>query len=500
MNVFNHFAKSAKAHPARVAIQTTGESIHFGVFETDVRKTAAYLIKKGIKPGDRVLVFVPMSIELYKVVLAIFQVGATAVFLDEWVSLTRLRLCCQIAGCKAFVGPWKFRILAFFIPEIRSIPIWLGLNKTNETPLDWVYPAQPDDTALLTFTTGSTGTPKAARRSHAFLNSQFDALIEEIQPQTGDVVMTNLPIVMLVNFGTGATSVIAPFQAKKPAQSNPEQIAGLIKSAGVNVLIASPFLALRISEVGKIENLEKVFTGGGPVYPDDATTLTAAFPKAQVSIVYGSTEAEPVSTIDARQLADLKLENGLCVGKPVDRISLKILPIIFGPLTETSLSQSKIAGEIGEIVVAGDHVLSAYWNNDQAFLDNKIVDAGGRIWHRTGDAGFLDETGRLFLCGRCKHMVFSNGAWFSPFVVEGMLRTLPGIKTGTLMVLDQKLTIVAEKENEADADLLGQQIFNVLPFQPASVKWIAHLPRDPRHFTKIDYEKLVVMLYSKSGQ
>ncbi|NJM17110.1 MAG: hypothetical protein HC896_18550 [Bacteroidales bacterium] len=75
---------------------------------------------------------------------------------------------------------------------------------------------EPHATALITFTTGSTGTPKAADRSHAFLKEQFNALLDEIKPSANDVDMPVLPIVLFVNLGVGCTSVIADFNVAEP--------------------------------------------------------------------------------------------------------------------------------------------------------------------------------------------------------------------------------------------------------------------------------------------
>ncbi len=86
-NITSLFLKAANQHPDAVAIIEGVNNITYGQLEMQVKNYAAYLLKKGIKPGDRILVFVPMGINLYKTVLAVCHIGAVAVFLDEWVSL-----------------------------------------------------------------------------------------------------------------------------------------------------------------------------------------------------------------------------------------------------------------------------------------------------------------------------------------------------------------------------------------------------------------------------
>jgi non-ribosomal peptide synthetase component E (peptide arylation enzyme) len=112
-NVTDLFFAHAEKSPARCAIVNGKNRISYGELATQVKQTAAYFQSKGIGKGDRVLVFLPMGIDLYRTVLALFDIGATVVFLDEWVSRERLDVCCRLAKCKAWIGGWKVKILSF---------------------------------------------------------------------------------------------------------------------------------------------------------------------------------------------------------------------------------------------------------------------------------------------------------------------------------------------------------------------------------------------------
>ena len=215
MNIVDLFLAAATKYPDNIAIVEKDNTISYDQLKQEVLATAAYFKKKGITEGDRVLVFIPMSIDLYRVVLALFYLGATAVFLDEWVSKKRLELCCNLASCKGFIGVFKARVYSFFSKELRLIKIKLNLGTRGDEQIS-VAQVNPDLSALITFTTGSSGTPKAALRTHGFLNEQFDALLEEIEPKATDIDMPVLPIVLFVNLGVGSTSVIANFNMAKP--------------------------------------------------------------------------------------------------------------------------------------------------------------------------------------------------------------------------------------------------------------------------------------------
>src|SRR5690606_1737492 len=133
---------------------------------------------------------------------------------------------------RAWVGGWKARLLAMLSSTLRRVPVRLG----TAVPHDGASPlvsVDADHTALITFTTGSTGTPKAARRSHGFLSRQFDALLDELRPTEGDVDLTTLPIVLFINLGLGSTTVIPEFKPGRPERFNARKVAQQIATHGV---------------------------------------------------------------------------------------------------------------------------------------------------------------------------------------------------------------------------------------------------------------------------
>ena len=486
MNITDLFFKAAAYHPERIAIVEGKRSISYATLAQEVRATAGYFAKRGIGPGDRVLVFVPMSIDLYRTVLALFYRGATAVFLDEWVSRERLALCCRLADCKGFIGIWKARLLGYFSKEIRRIPIKLSLRgrgaaQPNATPVD------AGQTALITFTTGSTGTPKAADRSHGFLAEQFGALIDKIRPEPTDVDLCLLPIVLFVNLGVGCTSVLAKFNVKKPERLRPGRIVAQLQHEGVTRMTASPYFVERLAEFLETESLplptlDRIFTGGAPVFPQQAALFRRAFPTSIVHIVYGSTEAEPISSIRADHLTDTT--DGLPVGRVYRKTEVRIVRISDGALDRVAFKNSILPdGEVGEICVAGPHVLRRYFKNEEAFEANKITD-GNIIWHRTGDSGFL-RNGHLFLTGRCGQIIQHRGRTYFPFLIEQRLQQIPGIGIGTLLKLEDRLVLVIES-TEKRATLEPQ----LSDFKYDELRVLSGIPRDPRHHSKIDYARL----------
>lgn len=499
-NIVDLFFEAAAKYPSKTAIIYQDKKISFSEFEKQVKDTSAYLMNKGIGKGDRVLIFVPMSIDLYRTVLAIFNIGATAVFLDEWVSKKRMEECCKVAQCKAFVGIFKARIFAFFSSELRKIPVKLGTGYHSVAAPASIVKATLTDTALITFTTGSTGTPKAAKRTHGFLREQFNALLEKIDPSPDDIDMPVLPIVLLINLGAGCTSVIAEFKASKPDEMDTANIFNQIHNYKVNRMVSSPFFIKKLARYAietksTLPLLKKIFTGGAPVFPAEAELYVKAFPDTKTEIVYGSTEAEPISSIVATELVKEKeniLKKGLKVGTPYRKAVVKIIKIKTEAITCTNGQDLQAlelsAGTIGEIIVSGPHVLQEYFNNDQALKQNKIF-IEEQCWHRTGDSGYVDADGTIYLTGRCNTLIQAGDKLIAPFIYENYFQSLEGIEMGTLLKINNKLTAVIEIQNGAQKEvILGKlQEMDVIPDE---VKFIPNIPRDPRHNSKIDYEKL----------
>jgi len=222
---------------------------------------------------------------------------------------------------------------------------------------------------------------------------------------------------------------------------------------------------------------------------DRAKLYQEAFPKVNSKIVYGSTEAEPISSIGVEELLNTSssAEDGLLVGNIYSKAEVRIISLEkdskheMSALDFESIQQSE--GELGEIVVSGAHVLKRYFKNDEAFRENKII-VGDVLWHRTGDSG-IKRGKNLWLHGRVKQLIYKNGKYISPFIIEQRLSEIEGVSIGTLLELNSELVLCLETEKEVSFfDFLVEQ------FDVDRLKCLKKIPRDPRHHSKIDYEKL----------
>ncbi|MCK4608228.1 MAG: AMP-binding protein [Gammaproteobacteria bacterium] len=482
-NIVNILYENAELYPDKVALIHGKKQLTYKELAQKIQQIAACFTAKGIAKDDKILLFVPMSLDLYAILLALWHCGATAVFLDAWVRKNRLEQAAALVKCKAFIGIPKAHILRLFSKEVRKIPvnIFAGLIRyKTKQKAPAVAEVAKADTALITFTTGSTDVPKAANRTHGFLIAQHEVLTKHLQPKATDINLATLPIVVLTNLAAGITTIIPDFNPAKPEAINPMHLAKVINRYKLTTTAGSPIIYAKLADyclkekVG-LQSLKKISLGGAPVFLPLAKKLIKAFPETAVEIIYGSTEAEPISTITAKDLvasnSSIQTE-GLLVGKPIAEIKVRIIPV---------------TGNIGEICVAGDHVLKDYYRNDTAWRQNKIVD-GDTIWHRTGDAGYLDQNGFLYLMGRLKQRFTHNDKIHYLFPLEAKLLEYPEIVIGTYLKKDNKLLLFIESATIVEQEIQQYCTANNMPVADQII--FGKIARDPRHNSKIDYGAL----------
>ena len=502
-NLYELFRRNAEGNPGLTALFQHGRRVTYGELLMRVKRRAEKLRGRGIAKGDRVIVFVPMSIALYEILLSVFSIGATAVFLDAWADARRLDQAAELAEAKAFIAIPKAWLLLLRSRALRRIPVRLFpcFGRLARRPTTSFRPAEclSGDPALVTFTTGSTGVPKAALRTCGFLLAQHHALAASLDIRPGDVDLATLPIFALNNLACGVSTLIPSFNPARPSEFDPVRIARESVAAGVTSSTGSPAFYRRLAEASRcghnpIPTLRSLHVGGATVFPEFAAELIAAFPGTRITAVYGSTEAEPIAAIPAEELVVGDATPGIPAGTVNRFIEPAIIPLDATPapeMTEEDWRAMQVApGEAGEICVAGDHVLTTYFRNPSAVRENKIR-VGTRIFHRTGDAGRLFG-GKLFLLGRASRVFRTRGGiWCYPAQVERILSKLRASSAGTLLRRpDGATTLFLESADavgaKAEAETLDRSL---VPFDEVCV--LPRLPRDPRHASKIDYATLL---------
>ncbi|MBV9128710.1 MAG: AMP-binding protein, partial [Verrucomicrobia bacterium] len=227
-NIAEILRAQAHARPDAPALIDRNRVLTFAQLDRAAGQAAAFLLANGLQKGDAVLVLQPMSAELYVALLALFRLGLTAMFLDPSAGRDHVERCCARVPPAAFLGSPRAHLLRLRCPALRRVPRQFVLggrlpgfavalaNADRLAPVNDIAPCADDAPALLTFTSGSTGEPKAAVRTHGFLRAQHAALARGIALAPGQVDLTTLPIFVLANLGSGVTSVLPDADLRRP--------------------------------------------------------------------------------------------------------------------------------------------------------------------------------------------------------------------------------------------------------------------------------------------
>lgn len=507
--------------------------------EVDARSDAlAYgFADIGITRGVKTILMLRTSDELFLVLLALFKVGAVPVILDPGMGFSRMLHCFESVGAEAFIGiPLAHGIRKARPKFFASVRITVtdgsfgghelsGLYRDDRGPLE-LPDVTPDDLLMIVFTTGSTGPAKGVEYRHAML----DALVSQVKhtyPMTdGERGLITLSLFTLVDLFTGCTAVLAPMDPTRPAEVDPEVILRTIEHFGVRHMFGSPALLRRIApalsaRATPIPSLQTVVCGGAaapvPLLQQVRDAL-APDPAPVVHTTYGSTEALPIATIDLRDLEEGCSERtargeGVCVGRPIEGMEVRALAISTEPIPEWDDALVQPVGTPGEITLSGPVVSRRYHGDNDYNTAHKIHD-GERIWHRTGDVGWLDDQNRIWLCGRKAQIVTTPEGPRFTMKCEAVFNTHPAVRRSALVGVgpdgaQQPIVCVELQEGVAGAgpDLPPQLLRELRALGDAHEctrdldQFIVHprFPVDVRHNAKIGREELAVWAGATRG-
>jgi acyl-CoA synthetase (AMP-forming)/AMP-acid ligase II len=520
MNISEVLRSHARSHPDAAAIidryHGSRRVTTYQMLDQQAGCGAAALTRHGVHPGDSVLIFQPMSAELYAALAAVFRVGAVAMFLDPSAGTGHIERCCELRAPAALLASPKAHLLRLKCGALRRIPCKFAIGMRLPGASNWpgnemsssadrAPDPGPNTAALITFTSGSTGQPKAALRTHGFLLAQHAILEETLGLERGGRDLTTLPVFALANLASGVTSVIPDVDLRRPGEIDARAVVEQIVRERVTSTAASPAFLERMVEFcessgQRLPSLRKVFAGGAPVFPPLLERVRSAAPGAETMAVYGSTEAEPIcelraGDIGARDIESMRRGGGLLAGKPIDRIALRVMnqqwgrPV--GPCSAEAFELQCVAqGASGEIVVAGAHVLSGYLDGLGDEETKFRVD--GRVWHRTGDCGYLDDSGRLWKLGRAAARIEDHHGVLFPFQLECALAFCPGLARSAVISHGGRRVLFLEwNADRGDPHAVEECISWASVDQ---VRTCPKIPVDRRHNAKIDYTALRRML------
>ena len=483
----------------------SGRVLTFADFEDEASAMAAALSRAGLAPGSRVLLLMPVSADLYVMLAALLRAGCAAVFIDPAAGMAHLGAACTAAAPDAFIGVARAHLLRVLCPPLRRI----RRHFVTDHPVPGATLLQPDKNraqavavgddaaAVVRFTSGTTGSAKAAVRTHGFLHRQLAVLARSLTLTPGERDMVTMPMFVMANLAAGVTSILprTDFRDRSPAAT--DDFIAEIHTHRPDRIIAAPALLERIADRcaarrTRLDSLRQVFTGGAAVFPRLLDKLAAVAPAAAITGVYGSTEAEPIALLPHASLTpDLRRRimagDGLPAGRPDPDAAVRIVDpdklSAEGCLAPDAFAAAcQLAGIAGEIIVSGPHVLPDYLDPAATAAHKLRVD--GTVWHRTGDHGRLDPDGCLWLLGRSRAVVVDERGPFHPLALEVLAMACPGVQQAAAFVhRGRRFLCTAPVRPSRFADDLVDEIIAF----PA-------LPVDHRHQSRIDTAALAARI------
>lgn len=521
----------AEEDPERIAVIETSqkdsrgnreyERYTYGQFSRDIDAAAAGLQNLGIRERTRTVFMAPPAYQTCVLYAALTQIGATIIMIDPSVGLInvgeRLRrlkpeafIGIQLAHLARMIFGWGPRLLkkAIVVGDGAFFPGAHSFASLVETPVEPAKPANitPDDPMCVLYTTGSTGPAKPALYTHRNFCGVMRIVHESWgfdQDERPPVDLAAFPAFFVVALSAGGTVVTPPinFARETPADNDPAAVLEVIEDCQVRSLFGSPVLLENLARHAEendlvFPHLEVVIGGGAPITGPAMESLTRMMPNGQVFANYGATEALPCTAHSAEETlaktwAKTEAGRGICVGRPFSGVEIKIAAIQDGIATDF---EELLPEDIGEVLVKSPHISAGYLDEPESTRKNKIGD-----WHRLGDAGYIDEEGRLWVVGRTGHRVQTARGMLFPLMCEPIFNSHPGVHRSGLVGVPQgphKIPVICvHPEPAADPEVLRRELLNLArefsyTREIKTVLFIKHLPVDPRHNSKIDRPRL----------
>lgn len=533
VNISRPLTDMARLQPDTPAIifPQKGRTLTFLGLDQESDRIARGLSRIGIGRGTKTALLVPPSPELFALTFALFKAGAVPVFIDPGIGARNMKGCLAEAEPEAFIGIPKAHLARRLLGWGRSSihitvvvgggSMWGGVpladvrrSKTGDLPFS---PADTlcDDPAAILFTSGSTGPPKGAVYTHGTFAAQVDILREIYDIRPGEIDLSTFPLFALFAPALGMTALIPQMDFTRPGSVDPRRILGPAAEYAATTMFGSPALLNRVGRYAaehsiKLPTLKRVISAGAPVPASVLERFAAMLPDdGEIFTPYGATEALPVSSIGSREVlgetgAMTGEGHGVCVGRPVKSITLAIIPITDTPVELWNDDLTLPAWEIGEIAVRGPQVSSVYLNRPESTGMAKIVDPAGGVWHRMGDVGYRDDSGRIWFCGRKAHRVVAPHGTLFTIPVEGVFNTHPKVFRTALVGLGkrekQRPVLCVELESKTgkpEQETIRTELLELGRRYPHTesihtILFHPSFPVDIRHNAKIFREKLVL--------
>jgi long-chain acyl-CoA synthetase len=409
MNLATCLIDTARKRPDAEALRRGGRRVDYAQLDRASAHVAGRLAAQGIRPGDRVGLMAPNVPEFVAAYYGILRTGAVVVPLDTDLKRDELRFTLADAGASLLIS-WRELRATGATPAWFAAPGSFFDEDAPASPPTTHIERYPDDTAVILYTSGTTGQPRGAELTHANLAHNARTMAELFGYGPGDAVLGALPL----SHAFGQTCTL-----------NAAMLAGarvvLVSQAewvdGVTVLVGVPSLyAGLLGGAGEATPPRLCIAGGAPLAPDLIDAWEAAT-GTRLLEGYGLTETSPVASFTRPGSA----RKPGSIGTPIEGVEMRLRDVS--------------PDGVGEIVVRGPNVMKGYWNRPEDTRATLSEDG----WLRTGDLARVDADGAFWIVGRAKELIIRDGRNVHPREIEDVLHGHPDVREAAVLGIPDPL-------------------------------------------------------------
>ncbi len=421
VNVASEIWSLADRDPDRTAVRSSAWEVTFAELRDASRHVAGALVAAGLQPLDRVVLIAPSIVEFPVVYYGMHTAGVSVITMNTMATGPEIGYVLDDSEARLVIAWHECEGPARAAAQERGLPFWsVGEHATFEAlegaePLTTTHEHEPDDTAVILYTSGTTGRPKGAELTAANLVDTTRSFVPVLNLTGDDRFGTGLPlfhvygqaVVMNTALVTGATlSLLTPFEPRKMLE--------MLRSDRLTSMAGVPTMwnaMLHASEGYGPEDFTelRLATSGGASLPVEVIRAFAAKFDCVLLEGYGLTESTGAATFN-----DLnRPQKAGTVGPALPGTSIEVRDSEGVPLAP---------GEVGEVFLKGPTIMKGYRNRPEATAAD-LQDG----WLKTGDLGNLDEDGYLSIVDRAKDLIIRGGYNVYPREVEEVLYEHPDI-------------------------------------------------------------------------
>ncbi|GGP99430.1 acyl-CoA synthetase (AMP-forming)/AMP-acid ligase II [Actinomadura coerulea] len=485
----------ALAYPDRVAYIAGDTEISYRDFDRRVDRVAAALAAAGLGPGDRVAVLDKNSLEYAELLFGATRIGAAQVPVNYRLAPDEVAYIVNNSQAKVFVvGPEFLPVLDAIAGKLEHTDLTVVISGAGHAHQDyaaWIdaAPAEPPayepdsgDVFVQLYSSGTTGLPKGVMLTHDNFLSALAVTNDVWDIDGSSVLMIAMPMYHVAGNVLTVSAVYNGLTGVVTREPDPTAIAQGIERHRVTHIFLVPVLLQFMPLIPEVtaadmSSLRLMLYGASPISEDVLRTAMAMLPTTDFRQVYGLTEVTGAITSLPPGDHDPDGPNAhrlRSAGLPNDNTELRIVD----PATGEELP----AGRVGEIICRTPQNMKGYWGMPAATASALSEDN----WFRTGDAGYLDEDGYLYIHDRVKDMIISGGENIYPAEVENVLMGHPAVSDCAVIgVPDERWgetpkAIVVASEDVSDQEIIDYCRERLAHFKcPTSVERREAIPRNP---------------------